>query len=110
MHRARHWWAVRLSTKSIALEFSEKCLPIRANSLHSGFVITPLLDEGFQRWVDEGIAQNTQDLFDMVAGKTPVGRLVDPSKLAGAAFFVESSDSFYMTGAELVIDGDWTAQ
>jgi len=102
--------AVRLFTKSIALEFAEKRMPIRANSLHPGFVVTPLLREGFQRWVDKGVAEKTQDLVDMMASKTPIGRLADPKELAGAAFFLASSDSSYMTGAELVIDGGWTAQ
>jgi NAD(P)-dependent dehydrogenase (short-subunit alcohol dehydrogenase family) len=102
--------AVRLLTKSIALEFAEKRMPIRANSLHPGFVVTPLLQEGFQRWVDKGIAQATQDLVDLMASRTPMGRLADPAELAGAAFFLASSDSSYMTGAELVIDGGWTAQ
>lgn len=102
--------AVRLFTKSIALEFAEKKMPIRANSLHPGFVVTPLLKEGFQRWVDSGVAEKPQDLVDMVAGKTPMGRLADPSELASAVFFLAGSDSSYMTGAELVIDGGWTAQ
>lgn len=102
--------AVRMFTKSIALEFAEKKMPIRANSLHPGFVVTPLLREGFQRWVDSGAAEKTQDLVDMVAGRTPIGRLADPAELASAAFFLAGSDSSYMTGAELVIDGGWTAQ
>lgn len=102
--------AVRLFTKSIALEFAEKKMPIRANSLHPGFVVTPLLKEGFQRWVDKGVAEKPQDLVDLMSGRTPIGRLAEPSELAGAAFFLASSDSSYMTGAELVIDGGWTAQ
>ncbi|MFM5885257.1 MAG: SDR family NAD(P)-dependent oxidoreductase, partial [Novosphingobium sp.] len=48
--------AVRLFTKSIALEYAQKKWPIRANSLHPGFVLTPLLHSGFQRWVDKGAA------------------------------------------------------
>ena len=102
--------AVRLFTKSIAIEFATKKMPIRANSLHPGFVDTPLLNEGFQRWVDKGFAQKPEELVAMVAGQTPIGRLAEATELAGAAFFLASEDSSYMTGAELVVDGGWTAQ
>lgn len=102
--------AVRLFTKGIAIEFAQKRMPIRANSLHPGFVHTPLMDEGFQRWVESGVAEKAQDLVDMVAANTPTGRIAQPEELAGAAFFLASEDSSYMTGAELVVDGGWTAQ
>jgi NAD(P)-dependent dehydrogenase (short-subunit alcohol dehydrogenase family) len=102
--------AVRLFTKGIAIEFAQKAMPIRANSLHPGFVNTPLLQGGFQRWVDKGFAEKPQDIVDMVAGQTPIGRLADPSELASGVFFLASEDSAYMTGAELVMDGGWTAQ
>ena len=102
--------AVRLFTKGIAIEFATKKMPIRANSLHPGFVLTPLLNAGFQRWVDQGFAEKPEDLVDTMAATTPIGRLADPSELASAAFFLASEDSSYMTGGELVIDGGWTAQ
>ena len=102
--------AVRMFTKGIAIEFAQKRMAIRANSLHPGFVVTPLLDEGFQRWVDSGFADKTQDLMDSVSGATPMGRLAEPNELASGAFFLASADSAYMTGAELVMDGGWSAQ
>lgn len=102
--------AVRLFTKGIAVEFARKSMPIRANSLHPGFVVTPLLKEGFQRWVDKGVADDPQVLVDAMCAQTPLGRLADPAELASGVYFLASEDSAYMTGAELVIDGGWTAQ
>ncbi len=102
--------AVRLFTKAIAVEFATKKTPIRANSIHPGFVETPLLNQGFQRWVDKGFAENSKVIYDTVAASTPIGRLAQPEEIASAAFFLASDDSSYMTGAELVIDGGWTAQ
>lgn len=101
--------AVRLFTKGIAVEFATKQMPIRANSIHPGFVFTPLLDAGFQRWVDSGIAEKPEDLVAMVAGNTPLGRLAQPEEIASAAFFLASEDSSYMTGSEVVVDGGYTA-
>ncbi len=102
--------AVRLLTKSVAIEFASKRTPIRINSLHPGFVRTPLLEIGFQSWVDKGMAENVQDLIDMVAETTPIGRLAESPEIAAAALFLASDDSSYCTGCELVCDGGWTAR
>jgi len=102
--------AVRLFTKSVAIEFATKRIPIRVNSIHPGFVRTPLLELGMQRWVRMGLAANAQDLIDQVAAATPNGRLAEPAEIAGAAYFLASDDSSYCTGSELVIDGGWTAR
>jgi len=102
--------AVRLFTKSVALEYAKKRTPIRVNSIHPGFVKTPLMDIGMQKFVDRGLAEKPQDLFDAIAAQTPIGRLAEPSEIAGVAYFLASDDSSYCTGAEFVVDGGWTAQ
>jgi NAD(P)-dependent dehydrogenase (short-subunit alcohol dehydrogenase family) len=101
--------AVRLFTKAVAIEFAQKRTPIRVNSIHPGFVHTPLLEIGMQKWVAAGAAAKAQDLIDQIAAATPNGRLAEPSEIAGAAYFQASDDSSYCTGSELVIDGGWTA-
>jgi len=102
--------AVRLFTKSVAIEFAAKRTPIRVNSIHPGFVKTPLLEVGMQKWVALGMAEKAQDLIDGLAAATPNGRIAEPSEIAGAAFFLASDDSSYCTGSELVVDGGWTAR
>lgn len=101
--------AVRLFTKAVAIEYAGKRMPIRVNSLHPGFVATPLLHHGMKRWVEEGKAAKAQDLIDGLAAMTPNGRIADPAEIAGAAFFLASDDSSYVTGAEIAVDGGWTA-
>lgn len=102
--------AVRLFTKAVAIEFAQKRTPIRVNSIHPGFVDTPLLEIGMRKWAALGMGKTAQDLIDGIAAATPVGRLADPEEIAGAAFFLASDDSSYCTGSELVIDGGWTAR
>jgi NAD(P)-dependent dehydrogenase (short-subunit alcohol dehydrogenase family) len=102
--------AVRLFTKSVAIEFAQKRMPIRVNSIHPGFVKTPLLETGMQKWVALGLAEKAQDLIDQIAAATPTGRLAEPAEIAGAAYFLASDDSSYCTGSELVVDGGWTAR
>ena len=102
--------AVRLFTKGIALEFATKKMPIRANSLHPGMIETPMMDNGFQAVVDKGLAGSVQELKDHMISLTPLGRLGQPEDLAAGVFFLASTDSAFMTGAELVMDGGWTAQ
>jgi NAD(P)-dependent dehydrogenase (short-subunit alcohol dehydrogenase family) len=101
--------AVRLLSKALAIEFATARRPIRVNSVHPGFVHTPLLAQGMQRWVDAGKARSTQQLIDAVAAQTPMGRLAQPDEIAAAINFLAGDESSYVTGSELVVDGGWTA-
>jgi NAD(P)-dependent dehydrogenase (short-subunit alcohol dehydrogenase family) len=102
--------AARLFSKATAIEFAQKRMAIRVNSVHPGFVRTPLLEAGMQRWVDKGLAEKAQDLIDGLDAATPLGRIAEPSEIAAAIAFLASDDASYVTGAELAVDGGWTAQ
>jgi NAD(P)-dependent dehydrogenase (short-subunit alcohol dehydrogenase family) len=102
--------AIRSFTKGMAIEYAQSRMPIRVNSMHPAFCMTPLLQKGFRNMVAKGLAGEVQDLIDQVSAATPMGRLAEPAEIAGAAFFLASVDSSYVTGTELVVDGGWTAQ
>ena len=101
--------AARLFTKSVAIEFAQKRIPIRVNSMHPGFVMTPLLQQGMDNAAKAGAA-DVDAMLSSLDQLTPIGRIADPSEIASGIAFLASDDASFMTGAELVIDGGWTAQ
>ena len=85
--------AVRLLTKNTALAWAKD--GVRVNSVHPGFVDTPIL----------GTTDRT-----MLAEAAPVGRLARPEEIAAAILFLASADASFVTGAQLVVDGGYTAR
>ncbi len=97
---------VRLLTKSAALHCAAQGYGIRVNSLHPGYIATPMVT-GALAALPADVAQALQ--ADIVS-RIPLGRLALADEIAPALVFMASDESRYMTGAELVIDGGYTAR
>ncbi|MDM8010964.1 MAG: SDR family oxidoreductase [Parasphingorhabdus sp.] len=95
--------AVRLMTKSIAINFARRGLSIRCNSVHPGPTDTPI----FEPWRsnEKASAQLDATLREMV----PLGRLGQPREIAHMALYLASDDSSFSTGSEFVVDGGGTS-
>ncbi len=94
---------VKLLTKSSALYCANAKYGIRVNSVHPGYVYTPLVQRFFDRPDGESAEQNLIDLH-------PIGRLGQPEDIANGVLYLASDESSFVTGSELVIDGGYTAQ
>lgn len=95
---------VRLFTKSAALHCAKAGYGIRVNSVHPGYIKTPLITAAFAA-SEEGAARLAA-LTDL----HPIGRLGEPEEVANAILFLASEESSFVTGSELVVDGGYTAQ
>lgn len=86
-------WAVRGMTKTAALELAPA--QIRVNSIHPGFIDTPMLDNNPPEANQAGIEA------------TPLKRIGKPEEIAAAVAFLVGPDAGFVTGAELTVDGGW---
>jgi NAD(P)-dependent dehydrogenase (short-subunit alcohol dehydrogenase family) len=94
-------------TKSVALELVER--RIRVNAICAGGIATaiyaPIAGE-----ISEELLERTPDIVEpWLAGGTPLGRAGFPADIANAALWLASSESSFVTGHALVVDGGVTA-
>ena len=101
---------VRLLTKALAVELAQLGYGIRVNSVHPGFVGTDMVRDGLRDAVKAGLMPGENEAIEMLTMQTPIGRLGVPLDIAHAVLFLASEESGWMTGAELVVDGGFTAQ
>ncbi|MEN3973711.1 SDR family oxidoreductase [Emcibacter sp. SYSU 3D8] len=102
--------AVRLMTKALAMEFSALNYKIRVNSVHPGGIETNMLGSIFQRFYELGFAPSAQAAYDASVAAHPIGRMGKPEEIAAGIRFLASDESSNMHGAELVMDGGYTAR
>jgi NAD(P)-dependent dehydrogenase (short-subunit alcohol dehydrogenase family) len=90
--------AVISLTRTLAVEWAET--GIRVNAIAPGYMTSPA--------VELLRAQSPENWAAWMA-RVPMGRAGDPSELGGAAVFLASDASSYVTGSVLVVDGGYTS-
>lgn len=100
---------VRLLTKTAALECAAMKYNIRVNSVHPGGVDTNIF-EGQGWWPNTRGRRNRKlEAREEIRRDTPLGRLGRPAEVANAVLFLASDEASFITGAELIVDGGYTA-
>jgi len=90
--------AVRLLTKATAIDFAS--YNIRVNSVHPGYIATPMTVDLFAN----------EDMKQWFQSQTPLPRLGLPEDIAAGVLFLASDESSFITGIELPIDGGYYAK
>ena len=86
--------AVRNLTKSTALYFGEINKKIRINSVHPGYIKTPMVANDFDDYVK----------------LHPIGRFGEANEIANVILFLASDESSFVHGSELIVDGGFLAK
>ncbi|MBF6570295.1 MAG: glucose 1-dehydrogenase [Candidatus Binataceae bacterium] len=87
--------AVRLLTKTAAVEFAPN--NIRVNSVHPGVIKTPMVD----------IFADAE--LDAIAQLAPMKRAARPEEVGWVVLFLATDEASFVTGAEYLVDGGYTA-
>ena len=90
--------AVRLLTEATAIQYAKE--GIRANSVHPGPIVTPMTAA---RRADPAT-------YALTVSRLPLGRYGEADEVAYGVLYLASDEAGFVSGAELVIDGGWTAQ
>jgi NAD(P)-dependent dehydrogenase (short-subunit alcohol dehydrogenase family) len=94
--------AVRLMTKTDALLYAEDA--IRVNSVHPGYVWTPMVKNHLEGMEDPEAARTELNALH------PLGHIGEAEDVAYAIVYLASEESKFVTGSELVVDGGYTAR
>ena len=95
--------AVRLMSKNDAMTYAPH--KIRVNSVHPGFIWTPMVEHHLKaKGGDENANRQATDALH------PLGHMGEPDDIAWACVYLASEEAKFVTGAELVVDGGYTAR
>jgi NAD(P)-dependent dehydrogenase (short-subunit alcohol dehydrogenase family) len=90
--------AIESLTRCMAGEWAK--YNIQVNSISPGYYLTD---------INKAFIRENQDFFERSIRRVPMGRWGDPDEIGEIAVFLASAAADYMTGANLVIDGGYTA-
>ena len=94
--------AVRVMTKSDAICYAAD--KIRANSVHPGWLWTPMLEN-----VGKDSTEGPEAFHARILSRLPLGHYGEPLDVAYGVLYLASDESKFVTGTELVIDGGYLA-
>jgi NAD(P)-dependent dehydrogenase (short-subunit alcohol dehydrogenase family) len=94
--------AVRLMSKTDALIYAPD--KIRVNSIHPGFIWTPMVEHYLEAGGDVEEGRKATDALH------PLGHVGEPDDIAWGCVYLASDEAKFVTGSELVIDGGNTAR
>lgn len=95
--------AVRLMTKNDAITYAPD--KIRVNSIHPGYIWTPMVENHLRATSD-----NLEAAKAAAGSVHPLGHMGEPDDIAWAVVWLASDEAKFVTGAEIVIDGGYTAR
>jgi 3(or 17)beta-hydroxysteroid dehydrogenase len=90
--------AVRLLTKHVALHCAQMKYNIRCNSVHPGYIDTPIFNPLWQ-------AMGHEQGRAMLGAHHPIGDMADPEDLGELILWLASDRSSFVTGSPMIADG-----